>query len=356
MKIYLAAIATLLSCVAHGKVYYSEKVKTTDLGKTFNLNTHTVGQPCLQGDVQYHSNLSGSLNYFQRVDETLIRRRTFGEVHGGINLFIIAGSVSTSMTHRNATDSLSLTSQLHLKFDEGYSTLEDRGLINGINIGDCGHSFVYQVNYGRDLFVNTRLHFKTVEDYKRFVIKIKIRLLFFKKTITKVKEIEKYAESAVFSVDVNSNGPLPEKLQKQLNERPTYCRGSNISPCLETLHELVSYSFDNNGLVKDLASLEKVPRSFVVKGFQDSGHYGAQDWIMANNQEADEATWRKADSHYGQAVRELERAKAFLTVATEGELAQAQLRYDQALIKLTDAQALKSRCFEKPWLSECASL
>ncbi|KZN51081.1 hypothetical protein [Pseudoalteromonas luteoviolacea] len=354
MKIYLAAIA-LLSCLAHGKVYYSEKITASDLGKSFNFNSHTVEQPCLRGDVQYHPSLSGRLNYFQRVDETLIRRRTFGEVHGGVNLFIIAGSVSTSMTHRNATDSLSLTSQLHLEFEEGYDTLENRTLNNNIDIGNCGHSFIYQVNYGRDLFVNTRLHFKTEEDYKRFVIKVKIRLLFFKKTFTKVKEIEKYAENAVFSVDVNSNGPLPVRLQKQLNERPTYCSGSNISPCLDTLHELVSYTFDNDGLAKDLDSLEKVPRSFVVKSFQDSGHYGAQDWVASRTTE-DEMIWRRADSYYGRAVRDLERAKAFLQVATDDEKVQAQIDYDQAVIKLADAEALKSRCFENPLLSECLSL
>ncbi|TMP76960.1 hypothetical protein CWC05_21045, partial [Pseudoalteromonas ruthenica] len=79
----------------------------------------------------------------------------------------------------------------------------------GYENNDCGNSFIYQLDYGRDVFINTRLHFRSEADYKRFVTKIKIRLLFFKKTITKVKLIEKYAANAVLSIDANSSAPLP---------------------------------------------------------------------------------------------------------------------------------------------------
>ncbi|WP_010380022.1 hypothetical protein [Pseudoalteromonas rubra] len=353
MKSYLTILALSCTFAAHGQIYYSEQVGANDLGRAFDPTMHKVSHACLQGTPVQHSEQSGSLDYFQRVDETFIKRRTFGEVHGGVNLFIIAGSVSTSMTHRNATDQRTLTSQLHLKFDEGYSTLENRQVKSGVDLKDCGSHFVYQVNYGRDLFVNTRLHFRTEEDYKRFVIKIKIRLLFFKKTITKVKEIEKYAENAVFSVDVNSNGPLPAKLQQQLNEQPTYCRGGNITPCLQTLESLVAYSFDPNGLMLDLADLDKVPRSFVVKSYQDSGHYGGADWQSVMSNTLYEATWRWAEHQYGEAVRHLERTKAFLSVATDAEKPALEAQFEAAQIALNDAGILRQTCLASPWLSQC---
>lgn len=353
MKLTLFLLTMIWSFDAFSKVYYSKQIKDTDLGKAFSTQSHQVGDHCLVGHISYHKDLSGSLDYFQRVNSSNIRRRTFGEVHGGVNLFIVAGSVSTSMTHRNATDNKTMTSQLHLKLDEGYSTLEQRSVKNGKDLSQCGTHFIYQVNYGRDIFINTRLHFRTEEDFKRFVIKIKIRLLFFKKTFTKIREIEKYAENAVFSVDVNSNGPLPAELQAKLNAKPTHCSGKNISPCLETLASLVDYSFDANGLVKDLAQLEKVPRSFVVVGFQDSGHYGAQDWQAIQQNYLYEQTWHAVEAHFGDAVRTLQRAEAFLAVASESEKPQLEAQKAAAEQALLDATQLRETCFASPWLSQC---
>jgi hypothetical protein len=352
MKNYLAGLAIVWSGFAYSTVYYSELVKEYDLGKSFDLSIHQLGTHCLQGKVIYHKDLSGSLDYFQRVDQRLIRRRTFGEVHGGINLFIIAGSVSTSINHVNATDNLTLTSQLHLKLDQGYSTLESRSLRPNKSIEHCGRQFVYQINYGRDLFINTRLHFRSEEDYKRFVTKIKIRLLFFKKTITKIKEIEKYAEHAVFSVDVNSNGALPVELQQKLDGQPRYCKGSEITPCLETLQSLVSYSFDEQGLIKDLSSLEKVPRSFVVKGLRDSGHYGAKDWLQLSTPNY-ELVWRAIDEQFGDALRNLERTKAFYSVASAEDKTAAELALQQAELVLEEITFKRDECFAHPWMAMC---
>jgi hypothetical protein len=333
--------------------YYTESYTQADLGHGFDQQRHKSEARCLKGQVIYHSAMSGELDYLQRLNATQVRRRTFGEVHGGVNLFIIAGSVSTSITHRNATDNLSLTSQLHLKFDEGYSTLENRQLVAGYENNNCGNSFIYQLDYGRDIFINMRLHFRSEADYKRFVTKIKIRLLFFKKTISKVKLIEKYAANAVLSIDANSNAPLPTQLTTLLNNNKRHCRGSDISPCLTTLQRLSDYVFRDSGLASDLQAMERAPRGITTRSYNDSGHYFSQTYDLKIEPEYDHI-WQTVESRYGAAVRRLERAKAFFAVADNDERDAAQLEMERAADWLNEMEDIRSLCMKTPWSAECS--
>ena len=353
MRILVSLLILCCSFSVFSKRYYTESYTQADLGRGFNLQSHTPDAKCVTGQVRYHSAMSGELDYLQRLNATQVRRRTFGEVHGGVNLFIIAGSVSTSITHRNSTDKLSLTSQLHLKFDEGYSTLENRQLVAGYENNDCGNSFIYQLDYGRDVFINTRLHFRSEADYKRFVTKIKIRLLFFKKTITKVKLIEKYAANAVLSIDANSSAPLPAELTSLLNNNTQHCRGSDITPCLTTLQRLSDYVFGNSGLAKDLKVMEKAPRGITTRSYEESGHYALQSQSIKTEPQYD-FIWQKIESRYGAAVRRLERARAFLAIANDGELDAAQLEVERATILLSDMEGIRSVCMTSPWLAQCS--
>lgn len=352
MRILVSLLILSCSFKVLSQRYYSESYTQADLGRGFNQQLHKPAVKCVTGEVRYHRAMSGELDYLQRLNATQVRRRTFGEVHGGVNLFIIAGSVSTSITHRNATDSLSLTSQLHLKFDEGYSTLENRQLVDGYEHNECGNSFIYQLNYGRDVFINTRLHFRSEADYKRFVTKIKIRLLFFKKTITKVKLIEKYAANAVLSIDANSSAPLPLQLKALLKNNTRYCRGNDITPCLTTLQRLSDYAFGDSGLANDLSVMEKAPRSIMTRSYQDSGHYISPSYGIKVDSQYD-VIWRDIEDKYGMAVRRFERATAFLAIANDSERDAAQLEFDEASAWLNEMTGMRSTCLLSPWLASC---
>ncbi|CAH9066636.1 hypothetical protein PSECIP111951_03853 [Pseudoalteromonas holothuriae] len=350
MRLVAAGLMLLLAFNVCAKRYYSEQFSEQDLGKAFNTQLYQAQTQCLAGDVKYHTESAGQLDYLQHLNETQIRRRTFGEIHGGINLFIVAGSVSTSITHKNATDNLSLTSQLHLKLSQGHSTLENRQIVNEGT--QCGDNFIYQVNFGRDLFINTRLHFRSEADYKKFITKIKIRLLFFTKTKTKIKEIEKLAQNAVLTIDANSNGTLPPKLQQLLDSNPQHCRGSNISPCLNTLQALADYTFGGE-LSNELSTLPKLPRSIVTKSYEESGHFDVNVDENIMNVEQYEQVWRDIDQRFGQALRRYQRADAFLQVATEQEQANAEAELDVAHVKLSQLEDLRATCFVQPWLGQC---
>ncbi|CAM4289968.1 hypothetical protein [Pseudoalteromonas byunsanensis] len=352
MRAILYGALVCFSVGASAQRYYSELFSEQDLGKSFAVQTHKVGDKCLTGTVVHTPVSSGELDYLQRQNETQIRRRTFGELHGGVNLFIIAGSVSTSMTHRNATDTLSLTSQLHLKLEQGYSALEERQVVAGYEDLSCGNDFVYQVRYGRDLFLNARLHFRTEEDYKKFVTKIKIRVLFFKKTKTKIKEIEKFAANAVLSIDANSNGALPAGLEQLMANNPKHCRGNNITPCLDTLQKLADYTF-GGPLSSELNNLPKITRSIMIESYQDSGHYELSSLQGMQSSEQYSDVWLAIDERYGKAVRDVQRAEAFLAVATEDEQPDAQAQFDAAKVNLEEMEVLRSSCFADPNQPQC---
>ncbi|MBD1582307.1 hypothetical protein [Pseudoalteromonas sp. S16_S37] len=346
----IAGLMLLLAFNVSAKRYYSEQFSEQDLGKAFDTELHQASEKCLTGTIEYHKESAGQLDYLQHLNETQIRRRTFGEVHGGVNLFIVAGSVSTSITHTNATDNLSLTSQLHLKLSQGHSTIENRQVLK--NAANCGDQFVYQVDYGRDIFINTRLHFRSEADYKKFVTKIKIRLLFFKKTKTKVKEIEKFAQNAVLTIDANSSGTLPPRLQQLMDSNPKHCRGNNISPCLNTLQALADYTFGGQ-LGDDLTALPKLPRSIITKSYEESGHFDISQNVNVIDAGQYDPTWQVIERRYGEAIRRTKRAEAFLAVATTDEQVSAQAEFDAAQTALIQMEELRQTCLAQPWLSLC---
>ncbi|MBE0366728.1 MULTISPECIES: hypothetical protein [Pseudoalteromonas] len=354
MRLLFSFLILCFSCGVVAQRYYSERYSQSDLGKGFDQELHQEQDSCVTGDLKFHSAMSGELDYLQHQNSVAISRRTFGEIHAGVNLFIVAGSVSTSINHRNSTDNLSLTSQLHLKLDEGYSTLENRSLVADYDKKACGGAFIYQLNYGRDIFINTRLHFRSEADFKRFVTKIKIRLLFFKKTITKVKLIEKYAANAVLSIDANSNASLPAGLTQLLNSNTQHCRGSDITPCLNTLQRLSDYVFGDTGFTSDLNKLKKAPRSVATRSYQDSGHYDLMDAAQVRVDHQYDHIWRSVEARFGDAVRRHTRAEAFLTIATENEYDDAQIEYDMATQNLSELSALRETCQQRPWLGECS--
>lgn len=353
MKRTLLSIAVCVPLMCQGKTYYGDQFSTRDLGLGYSEAVHKGREKCLTGNIIRHPRGSGRLDFYNFSNTTNVKRRTFGEVHAGINLFIIAGSASTSMYHSNATDNLSVTSSMHFFLDEGYSSIEDRNLVPDWQSKDCGDSFLYQVNYGRDIFLNAKLHFRSEADYKRFVTKIKIRVLFFKKTITKVKEYQKYAANAVFTLDVNSNGALPAELETILAASPVVCKGSNISPCLDTVTTISDYLFGDAGLAQDIGELSPVVRSVKTARYEKSGHYE----VVAPappNQDQVFAILSRVEARYGELVREEQRAKAFYLVAEgDDDKAEALAHWQETSQTRIQFEVTRSECFASPLLTRC---
>lgn len=348
----LAVIVVVLSQGAQAERYVSDRVGVADLGRSVQPSSLQLGAACVQGTVQYHPHGRAQLDYWQGMDDIDSARQVYGEVHGGVNLFIAAGSVSTSITQRNATDNLTLSSQLHLQLDQGSSSLEQRTVLPGSSSANCGEQFVYQVRYGQDIFLNARWHFRSEDDYQKFVTKVKVRVLFFKKTYTKVKELESHAKNAVLDIDVSSSAPLPAPLQALLQAQPRYCPGNNIAPCLATLQHVVDYLVGDTGLRADLATMPLQPRQFVTASYQDSGYFLYTNTLQTSSISYDER-WLGVYRRFGQANRDLQRAEAFLAVASDEEREQATAHWQAAEQQQQFWAARWTRCQAQPWLAEC---
>lgn len=349
----LAFLCLLLSLPAASKEYFGDGYSADDLGKGFTSHNYQSMPSCIEGTVVTHTQGKGELNFLNQLDQKQVRSRTFGELHGGVNLFIVAGSVSTSVYHTNAKDDLTVSSSLHLYFDEGHHTLENRQVLDSADLAQCGDSFIYQVDYGRDIFLTSQLHFQSVEDYKKFVTKVKIRLLFWTKTKTTTKEFKEYAQNAVLTVKVNSNGAIPASLQALLDSRPTSCKGDDVDECMDTLNQLSTYLFEPTGLAQDMDSMPPVIRSMHTKQYQESGHYSINQ-IEQPEQETLMNIVEGVEQEYGARLREEQRVKAFYQVADTQAEQQAYLAlWDTATAHRIAFEPLRSRCFISPFENEC---
>ncbi|MCL1124944.1 hypothetical protein [Shewanella surugensis] len=349
----LAFLLTLVSLPIVATEYYGDGYSVDDLGKGFTSQNYQSVPACIEGSVVTHTQGKGELNFLNQLDQRQVRSRTFGELHGGVNLFIIAGSVSTSIYHTNAKDDLTVSSSLHLYFDEGHHTLENRQILDHADSSQCGDSFIYQVDYGRDIFLTSQLHFQSVEDYKKFVTKIKIRLLFWTKTKTTVKEFKEYAQNAVLTVKVNSNGAIPASLQALLDSRPTSCKGDEVDECMDTLNQLSTYLFEPTGLAQDMDSMPPVIRSMHTKQYQESGHYSLNQ-PAEPEQEALMSIVEEVEQEYGDRVRQEQRLKAFYQVAeTVTEEQDYLAQWQAAKAYRTAFESLRTRCFISPFENEC---
>ncbi|WP_299495264.1 hypothetical protein [uncultured Shewanella sp.] len=349
----LAFLCLLLSLPVASREYFGDGYSADDLGKGFNSQTYQSMPSCLEGAVVTHTQGKGELNFLNQLDQRQVRSRTFGELHGGVNLFIVAGSVSSSVYHTNAKDDLTVSSSLHLYFDEGHHTFENRQVLDNVDTSQCGDSFVYQVDYGRDIFLTSQLHFQSVEDYKKFVTKVKIRLLFWTKTKTTVKEFKEYAQNAVLTVKVSSNGAIPASLQALLDSKPTSCKGDEVDECMDTLNQLSTYLFEPTGLAQEMNTMPPVIRSMHTKQYQESGHYSINQ-IALPEQEALMSIVDGVEEEYGARVRQEQRVKAFYHVAETEEEQSIYLAQWQAATAYREAfEPVRERCFRTPFENEC---
>ncbi len=343
----------MVSPISHADTFYGDRYNQQDLGKGYHSNRYHLGQPCLSGDIIFTPKSKGTLNFLSQLTDTDVREQTFGEIHGGVNIFIASGSASTSITHNVAKDDLSANLSMHMNLDYGYDTLENRIMDTAQTSTECGDSYVYQIDYGRDIFLTAKLHFNSLDEYKKFVTKITVRVLFVKKSWTKTKIIKKFAQNAVLTINVASNGVLPHRLQSLVDENPTACRGLEIEKCIDTYHLLSQYLFDQSGLISDLDTIPKPVRSAHMRTYQESGHYA----LTAHRSEPDPILFemiQSVEARYGELVRLESRTKAFYeTSESEIERVVRYTEWQSALNNRDQFATLRDACFTQPSVQLC---
>ena len=202
---------------------------------------------------------------------------------GGVNLIIFAGSVSTSLSSKITDNSRTASSSVKLIYDAKDLSLENRRLSAfGESIIDqndflvdaaCGNEFVHHVKLGSEIYVNARLYFRSIEEYQKWVTKIKVSVLFYSKTKTKTKEWYDLTENGVYSNDIVSRGGMTDRLQSILDNNPTYCKTDEMDACIDTGSKVFDYLFSENGYSADIKTAPKQVISFSTQPYFTSGHF-----------------------------------------------------------------------------------
>lgn len=336
-------------------IYYGDRFTAQQLGYGFDGNQFNLKEPCLGGEQVFTPKTLSKVDFYSNRQQKQLRENTFGEVHGGVNLFIISGSVSTSIYHETSADSLSLSNVTHFSYESGSTTIEQRNQLDGVTAQDCGDGFIYQINYGQDIYLNAKLYFKSLEDYKKFVTTIKIRLLFYTKTTKKVKILEEYAKDAVFSVAVRSSSTLPDRLKALVGKKKLICKGDDIEECIDSYFAISEYLYNENGLVQDLDSQTLAVRSVNVRGYEESGHYDlTRDGEPSSDQLA--ALLTDIEEKFGILINAQERALVFYEIeADESKREALYVDWQKAKNEREAFEVIRDICFNEPSFSNCVS-
>ncbi|EAR10562.1 hypothetical protein MED297_11120 [Reinekea sp. MED297] len=274
----------MLASTLDATEYAGYQIQPDHLGVGFDSDMATMRQACLQGDWIETGNVRGELNYLSSQTAEAFIEQTYGKVKGGINLILFAGSVSTSLSSRVTENRRSASSSIRLIYDARDLSLENRTLtplgqsMVGADpmtiLSTCGDAFIHHIKLGSEIYVTTRLHFRSVEEYQKWVTKIKVRFLFYSKTKTKTKEWLKLTENAVYSIDVNTQGGMTPRLQELLDQNPRYCQTDAMTDCETTLEKLFDYLFSPSGYAQDIESAPKTVLSMNTQTYQASAHFG----------------------------------------------------------------------------------
>ena len=352
--------------VGHTDVYLAPEATLDWLGKGFDSFSSFPKQHCVQGQTLGIGNTHAKLNY--RAGHTTQQRmeENFGKIKGSLNLVVFSGSASVEVFTRTSENETSASSVLQLDYNAQDVSLEQRTLTTLGNqmIGrpgseqrqQCGDEFIHHIKLGSNLYVTAKLHFRSKDEYERYKTKIKIRVLFFKKTKTITKEFKKYTENAVYSIKVIANGGMTEQLRHILDNNPGYCRTEQIEDCVATTTKLFDYLFSEGGYADDLQNSDLNVLSFSTSSYSDSGHFDLDPELNSNYDPGFRILEQKLTIKLQENIACQDRLSAFKAVETdEAIIAAYQEKLDKINSNIDNLKQAVDTCKIEPEFAICRS-
>ncbi len=251
------------------------------LGMGFDSTTRYKKEACISGVQTSTGNHSMDLGFYHGLDFNSILQNSYGRTSVGVNFIIFGGSASITVTQRYSETSSRMSSFLRLNYIKHRISLENRSYTDlGLSVLNslpkkqreiCGDRFIHSAKLGASLTLAANLEFKTMEDYKKYVKKIKVRFLFWSKTITEINEFKREAEGGVFSLKLIQNGGYSARLEEIMTQNPTYCLVENIEACMTTSDLLFDYIFSPDGYTTDVDNNLAI-LDFTTEPYIESGH------------------------------------------------------------------------------------
>jgi hypothetical protein len=251
------------------------------LGRGYDESSGFFKEKCISGDILSVGNKELEFNYLGSQKEKENMSEIFGKVTGKVDFFIFGGSASISITNKVSENSATASTSLRIRYDAqdlqiinptytnyGYSAMDvDPAEMKAL----CGNEFVYRVNLGSDIFVTSRLYFRSRDEYNKFKAKVKIKIGFIKKTFTKTKTWSTHTKDAVYALDVVANGGVTTRLQEIMDNNKRYCKTSDLEECGDTTEILFGYLFGENGYAADLQQEHMLVTEVSTQTYATSG-------------------------------------------------------------------------------------
>ncbi|MDB9894902.1 hypothetical protein OAC77_03995 [Reinekea forsetii] len=280
--LFMLAFACLSHSMVQAGLYSGVNLNANQLGRGFDSQLSALRNHCVMGEIVTWNNTEADISYAGLKSHERYLEETYGRVKGGVNLVLFAGSVSASLSTRVTENSRTSASSIKLLYHATDRSIENRKLSpygaavltqDEIAIDElCGSEFIHHLKLGLEISVTTKLHFRSIEDYQRWVTKVKVRFLFYSKTKTKTKEWLELTENAVYSIEINAKGGMTDRLQAILDENTVFCVTSNIDACIDTTSRLFEYLFSEMGYIVDIRDAPKQVISFSTTPYLISGH------------------------------------------------------------------------------------
>jgi len=243
--------------------YVNPDIQAGWLGRGINSETGEFASHCLNGTTVVHQNkrLGFSLKNTKRAQDSL--RETTGSVGASVNLGLFGGGASVTV-HTQFSESTNTVSQVyHVQYLSHGESYEERSLNtlgeNMVGQSDstvlesCGDHYITYLQYGSDLYLAANLTFASAEEYREFVTKIKIKVLFWSSTTTIRDEFYDLAVNARYTVKAASDNALPSSISAALNNNTEMvCRANNvaaIAPCVDATQTIFDYLLNGTGYV-----------------------------------------------------------------------------------------------------------
>lgn len=306
----------------------------------------------------------GGLAYRGAFDSKTMINTLSGSIKGSVNFILFGGSVKFSISNKVTENESTAASTLVLNYTKGSYNLQNRRIkpqITSLLQSDpaaarskCGDGYIHNVKLGSNLYVSAKLHFKSRSEYEWYQTKVKIKVLFWSKTVTKTKEFYEATQNAVYSIQVNSDGGMTPALSQLASGGTRYCKTDNMDACIDYAEQLYAYLLDGGDYANDLSDAQLNTMSYEVASYEKSGHYALAYAGTANITQRYIELSQRLRGYQGLVNNEIESLQAFIAVADEGsEKTQYQTRLadrQQQKIGLDDSAEY---CFTLPGATLC---
>ncbi|WP_144391551.1 hypothetical protein [Pleionea sediminis] len=304
---FCGSLISLYTSFSLATTFQSINAQVEWLGYGIESLSGVIKEPCLRGDWIRYNNDKLSLGFQNKQSVSSSIREIDGKISGDVNLGLFGGGASVQLHTRMVENSNTISVVLRINYHGSTYRLENReySSIGQSLIGQssqsifsvCGDEYVDHVQLGNDIYLTSQLVFDDKEEYRKFVRKIRVRVLFFKTESTRTEEFYDYAKNARYTVKALSSNTLPPFIVEQLGGSDELHCGSDssqsIAVCDQASDAIMSYLLRDDGYAQWLSNDDNLSVTYFESSrYGETGHQefavvtpeNIKDWLVLSDE------------------------------------------------------------------------